>query len=122
LQVPFQVATELTAKDAVKAHLEAEFGLDEEDLNNPTQAAFASLVAFTIGGLIPLIAVIVATRNTRVAVTFIAVLIALTITGYLSATVGGSSRRKAILRVVLGGALAMAATYIVGRLFGTAVS
>jgi VIT1/CCC1 family predicted Fe2+/Mn2+ transporter len=121
-KVAHQVATELTAKDAVKAHLEAEFGLDEEDLNNPTQAAFASLVAFTIGGLIPLIAVIVATRNTRVAVTFIAVLIALTITGYLSATVGGASRRKAILRVVLGGALAMAATYIVGRLFGTAVS
>jgi VIT1/CCC1 family predicted Fe2+/Mn2+ transporter len=46
----------------------------------------------------------------------------LTITGYLSATVGGASRRRAILRVVIGGAVAMALTYLVGHLFGTAIS
>lgn len=115
------VAVELSKKDALKAHLSTELNLDEEDLNNPTQAALASMVSFTVGGLIPLIAVLVATQHTRIAVTFVAVLVALTITGYLSATVGSASRKRAILRVVVGGALAMAATYLVGHLFGTAV-
>lgn len=117
-----QVARELSAGDPLAAHLEAELQIDEADLNNPVHAALASMISFTIGGLIPLIAVLVATRHTRVAVTFVAVLIALCITGYLSATVGGASRRRAILRVVVGGAVAMALTYLVGHLFGTAVS
>ncbi len=116
------VAKELTAKDPLAAHLDAELNLDEEDLNNPTQAAVASFVSFTIGALVPLIAVITASRHTRVAVTFVAVLIALCITGYLSATVGTASRKRAIIRVVVGGAVAMAATYFVGHLFGTAVN
>ncbi len=117
-----QVARELTAEDALKAHLEAELQLDEEDLNNPLQAALASMVAFTAGALVPLVAMLAASKQTRVAVTFVAVLLALTITGYASATVGSASRKRAILRVVLGGAAAMAATYLVGHLFGTAVN
>lgn len=116
------VAHELSEKDALAAHLEAELQLDEADLNNPVHAGLASMIAFTVGGIIPLAAVLLATRHTRVAVTFVAVLIALCVTGYASATVGGASRRKAILRVVIGGALAMAATYFIGHLFGTAVS
>jgi len=117
-----QLARELTAKDPVAAHLEAELQIDEGDLNDPIQAAIASMVSFTIGALVPLVAVLTATRSMRVPVTFIAVLVALTITGYASATVGGASRRKAIVRVVLGGAIAMALTYLVGHVFGTKVS
>lgn len=116
------VAKELTANDPLAAHLEAELGLDEDDLNSPTQAAGASFIAFTVGGLVPLIAMVASTRSTRIGITFVAVLVALTITGYGSATAGGASRRRAVLRVVIGGALAMAATYYVGHLFGTAVS
>jgi len=116
-----QVARELSEKDALAAHLEAELQIDEDDLNNPTQAAIASMISFTVGGLIPLVAVLLASRHTRVAVTFVSVLIALCITGYLSATVGGASRKRAILRVVVGGAIAMALTYLIGHLFGTAV-
>jgi len=116
------VAKELSAKDALAAHLEAELQLDEEDLNSPWQAAIASLLSFTVGGLIPLLAVLLATRHTRVLITFIAVLGALTLTGYASATVGEASRKKAILRVVAGGALAMIATYVIGHLFGSAVT
>jgi VIT1/CCC1 family predicted Fe2+/Mn2+ transporter len=115
------MAQELTAKDALSAHLEAELQIDENDLNNPWQAASASFIAFTIGGVIPLAAVLLASHRTRVAVTFIAVLVALCVTGYLSATVGDASRKRAIIRIVVGGALAMAATYFVGHLFGTAV-
>jgi VIT1/CCC1 family predicted Fe2+/Mn2+ transporter len=116
-----QVARELTKTDALKAHLEAELQLDEDDLNNPVQAALASMLSFTVGGLIPLVAVLVASRHTRVAVTFIAVLLALCVTGYASATVGNASRKRAILRVVVGGAAAMLLTYLVGHLFGTAI-
>ena len=116
------VAKELTAKDPLKAHIDAELNLDEEDLNSPTQAALASLIAFTLGGVIPLIAVlIVAGRTARIVATFVAVLVALTITGYLSATAGKASRRHSIIRIVVGGALAMAVTYAVGRAFGTAI-
>ncbi len=114
-----QVAQELSAEDALKAHLDAELQLDEDDLNNPLQAALASMASFVGGALIPLVAVLAASRSTRIVVTFVAVLIALTITGYMSATVGGASRSRAILRVVVGGAAAMAATYFVGHLFGT---
>lgn len=117
-----KVAEELTQKDALRAHLDVELNLDEEDLNNPTQAALASMLSFTAGGLIPLLAVLLASAHLRIVVTVIAVVIALTVTGYGSATVGGASRRRAILRVVVGGILAMAATYFVGHLFGTAVS
>lgn len=117
-----QVAKELTATDPLAAHLEAELQLDEEDLNNPVHAAFASMVSFTAGALVPLVAVLAASARLRVIVTFVAVVIALTLTGYVSATVGSASRRKAIVRVVLGGALAMALTYLVGHIFGTRVS
>jgi VIT1/CCC1 family predicted Fe2+/Mn2+ transporter len=116
-----QVAKELTAKDAVAAHLEAELQINEEDLNDPVQAALASMIFFTVGGLIPLIAILAASSHMRIVVTFIAVLVALTLTGYASATVGNASRKRAILRVVAGGAAAMILTYLVGRLFGTAV-
>jgi len=117
------VAQELTDHDVIKAHLEVEFGIDEDDLNSPTHAAIASMSSFTVGGLVPLLAVLsVAGHTTRLVVTFVAVLIALTITGYASATVGGASRRRAILRVVLGGALAMAITYAIGHAFGTAIT
>jgi vacuolar iron transporter family protein len=117
-----QMARELTEKDALAAHLDAEMNIDEGDLNNPLQAAVASFISFTVGALVPLVAMLLASSHTRVAITFIAVLIALCITGYLSATVGEASRKRAIVRVVVGGALAMAATYFIGHLFGAAVS
>ncbi len=117
-----QVASELTAKNPLKAHLEAELNLDEDDLNNPWHAAYASLLAFTAGGLIPFVAVLAAAASLRFPVTFVAVLLALTVTGYLSATVGGASRRRAVVRVVLGGAIAMAVTYGIGHLFGAVIS
>lgn len=117
-----QVARELTESDALAAHLEVELQLDEEDLNSPGQAAFASMLSFTAGGLVPLVAMLLANSHSRVIVTFVAVLIALCVTGYASATVGGASRKRAIIRVVMGGAAAMALTYLVGHAFGTAVS
>lgn len=96
--------------------------LDQHDgeFTNPYQAAIASLVAFTIGGFVPLLAVIIAPAHTKVPVTVLAVLVALIITGFKSATVGGASRLRALVRVVCGGLLAMAITYFIGTIVGTA--
>ncbi len=116
-----KLAKELTDKDALKAHLDVELNIDAEDLTNPWHAAIASLLSFTAGALIPLVSVLLAPVHTRFYVTFVAVTVALVLTGYLSATAGGASRRRAIVRVVVGGALAMFITYGIGHLFGTAV-
>jgi VIT1/CCC1 family predicted Fe2+/Mn2+ transporter len=113
-----QVAHELTNHDVLGAHIDLEMGTSVDNLANPWQAAIASLLAFTIGGLIPLITIVVASHRVYIAATVIAVLVALCITGYLSAVVSNSSRLKVMIRIIVGGALAMAITYTIGRLFG----
>jgi vacuolar iron transporter family protein len=112
------VAKELTERDAFAAHVDAELGIDPDDLTNPWHAAYASALAFLSGAAIPLIATVLAPASVRIVVLFVAVIIALTVTGTLSAHVGGASKKKAAWRVVLGGVLAMALTFGVGKLFG----
>jgi len=116
-----QVAAELTAHDALAAHLDAELNLNPEDLANPVQAAAASALAFTLGGLLPLLAILLLPTAWRVPVTFVAVLAALAIAGAVSARIGGSNPRRAVVRVVIGGAAGLALTYGIGHLFGTAI-
>ncbi|MFC4125189.1 VIT1/CCC1 transporter family protein [Nocardia rhizosphaerae] len=116
-----QVAEELTAHDAFAAHAEAELRLDPDELTNPWAAAASSAVAFTCGALLPLVAIVVPPAQWRVPVTFAAVLLALALTGSVSARLGGSRRSRAVLRVVIGGALAMAITYAVGTVTDTVV-
>jgi VIT1/CCC1 family predicted Fe2+/Mn2+ transporter len=113
-----QVAEELTEKDALGAHLEARLHLDEDDVASPWHAALASAVAFTIGGVLPLLAILLLPSSTRIPVTFAAVLVALAVTGATSARIGGSPVLRATIRVIVGGALALAATYIIGHLLG----
>jgi VIT1/CCC1 family predicted Fe2+/Mn2+ transporter len=115
------VAQELTEKDALSAHVDIELGIDPDALTNPWQAAISSAVSFTLGALLPLLAIVLPPASARVPITFVVVLIALALTGSVSATVGGSGRRVAVRRIVLGGALAMIVTYGVGQLLGTAV-
>ncbi|WP_104179709.1 VIT family protein [Arthrobacter sp. B0490] len=115
-----QVALELTEHDALAAHLSAELNIDEVEVANPWHAAFASAAAFAAGAVLPLLAILLLPAGVRIPLTFVAVLVALTITGAVSAQAGGSSRRRAILRLIIGGALAMAFTYLVGALLGTA--
>jgi VIT1/CCC1 family predicted Fe2+/Mn2+ transporter len=113
------VALELTEHDALGAHLEAELKIDEGDVASAWHAAFASAIAFTVGAVLPLLAILLPPAEIRIPLTFVAVVIALAITGTVSARIGGSSKRKATLRLVIGGALAMAFTYGVGLLLGT---
>lgn len=114
-----QVAIELTEHDALAAHLSIELNIDQDDVVSPWHAAAASAAAFTIGAILPMLAILLPPADWRIPVTFVAVLMALAVTGTLSATIGGSSRLRATLRVVIGGALALAATYGVGVLLGT---
>ena len=117
-----QVAAELTEHDAFAAHLDAELRIDPDDLANPVQAATASALAFTVGALLPLLAILVPPTGWRVPVTFIAVLAALAIAGGVSARIGASSISRAVLRVVIGGAAGLSLTYGIGHLVGTAIS
>lgn len=115
------VAAELTARDAYAAHIDAELGLDPDELTNPWHAALASAAAFTVGALLPLIAIVVAPAGVRVLATFVVVVIALAITGSVSAALGKAKRARAVTRVVVGGALAMIVTFGVGQLLGASV-
>ncbi len=114
-----QVAVELTERDALAAHLDAELNIDPGDIVSPWRAALASAVAFTIGGVLPLAAVLIFPQEWRIAATVIAVLVALAVTGALGARLGYSPVLRPTIRVVLGGAIALAATYLLGQLVGT---
>jgi vacuolar iron transporter family protein len=116
------VASELMAHDALGAHLDAELNLDPSDTASPVQAAAASAFAFTLGALLPLLAMMVSPQGLRVTITVVAVLVALGVAGAASARVGGSSPRVAVLRIVIGGAAGVAFTYAVGHFFGTAIA
>lgn len=113
------VARELTETDALQAHLAMELNIDEDDVVSPWRAAAASAVAFTVGAILPLLAILLPPPGVRVPVTFAAVLIALGLTGALGARIGGGSKARATVRVVIGGALALAATFLVGMLLHT---
>jgi len=112
------VAHELTERDAFAAHVDIELGINPGSLANPWQAAFSSAVSFTIGALLPLIAILITPVPVRIPVTFGAVLIALALAGAISAQLGRAARHRAILRIVAGGVIAMAAAYGIGHLIG----
>lgn len=111
------VAKELTQHDAFAAHIDAELGIDPSNLTNPWHAAFASAVSFLIGAIIPLIAILLPSVSMRIPIAFMSVLVALALTGTLSAKIGGASVIRASTRVVIGGVIAMIVTYGIGTLF-----
>lgn len=112
------VGKELTKHDALGEHAEVELGIDPQNLTNPWYAAYASGFAFLCGAIIPILAVVLAPTSHIVFATFASVIIALITTGALSAQAGGSSKQTAIIRVVVGGVIAMIITFGVGKLFG----
>ena len=117
-ELALQVARELTAHDALGAHAEVELGIDPDDLTNPWTAAWASMLSFTLGALLPLLLIVLVPASVRVPVTIVAVLLALGLTGWASARFGYGPARKAVLRNMTGGFFAMAVTYGIGYLVG----
>jgi VIT1/CCC1 family predicted Fe2+/Mn2+ transporter len=112
------VAAELTAHDALAAHLDAELNIDPDNIASPWHAALASAIAFVSGGILPFLTILLP-PTIRVAVTFVVVLAALAGTGALGARLGGSGVPRAMIRVVIGGAIALAATFLIGKALGT---
>ena len=88
---------------------------------SPWHAALASAIAFTIGALLPMATILLVPHPTRILATFVAVLLALAVTGYVAAWIGGARRGRAVVRILIGGAVALGATFLVGTLFGTTV-
>jgi len=115
------VAAELSARNALAAHLDAELHIDPADIPSPVQAAGASALSFISGAVLPMLAILLPPAALRVPVAFAAVLVALALTGAVSARLGGSNVRRAVVRVVVGGALGLAFTYGIGHLFGAAI-
>lgn len=116
------VAAELEGHHALDAHLRLELGIDHRSIAKPWVAAFSSAVAFTLGSVLPLVAILAPPDSLRIPVAFVAVLLALALTGAVSAYLGQASKRVAVLRLVAGGALAMAITFAIGELLDVAVA
>lgn len=118
-----QVAVELSEKDVLRAHLDAELGIDPDDIVNPWSAAISSALAFFLGSLLPMLAILLPPPQWRIPVTFVAVLVALGLTGTLGARLGGTPHvARAAVRVVVGGALALGATFLIGSLLGVSAA
>ncbi|MEY4533195.1 MAG: hypothetical protein RI926_964 [Actinomycetota bacterium] len=113
-----QVAVEMTEVDALKTHLDIELGINQEELTNPVAAAISSAISFFAGAILPLLAVLLVPGAAKIPATVAASLIALALTGGVGAFIGGAPVPRAILRVTIGGAAALAVTYFIGSLLG----
>jgi VIT1/CCC1 family predicted Fe2+/Mn2+ transporter len=112
------VAVQLTTKDPLRAHADADLGIDPDELTSPLAAGLSSLLAFAVGAMIPLLAILLPGPDLRVPVTLVAVVLTLAITGFASAKVGLAKPFPAVLRNMAGGSIAMAITYVVGGMIG----
>lgn len=121
-EVSRQVARELSRHDALAAHAELELGLDPDELTSPWHAALSSFVAFFAGALIPLVAILLPLGTSSSLVAVAAVIVGLVATGWISSALGDAPRWPAIRRNVLMGSATMAATHVIGLIFGVAIS
>ncbi|BCK70641.1 membrane protein [Streptomyces libani subsp. rufus] len=106
-QLAREVAEQLTEHDALRAHAEVELGIDPDALTNPWHAAGASFLAFTVGALLPLLAIVLPPAAYRLWITVVAVVAALGLCGWSSARMGFAPVGRAVLRNVGGGVVAM---------------
>ncbi|GAA1186912.1 VIT family protein [Streptomyces hebeiensis] len=119
-EVAREAAEQLTRRDALGAHARVELGIDPNALTNPWHAAGASCLSFTVGALLPLLAMVLPPAAHRLWITVLSVLVALALTGWGSARLGAAAPGPAMLRNVGGGAVAMGVTYAAGALLGAA--
>jgi len=120
-KLAIQVAEELTAKDALKAHAEAELGIDSDHHVSPMQAALSSFVAFALGGMLPLLAMAGPWIEHRIQATVASVVVALILTGFVGARIGGAKSGRGIIRNLVISLLTMGITYVIGHLVGTSL-
>lgn len=112
------VAEELTSHDAFGAHARDELNLNPDELAKPNQAAVASAIAFSIGAVLPLLATVLAPEPYQQSATALTALVALAALGSWSAQLGGAPQRPAVMRVLIGGSIAMGLSIGIGALTG----
>ena len=120
-ELAIQVATQLHAHDAVSAHARDELNINQDALANPLKAALASTIAFSIGALVPIVAALLSNTSDGVYLIVGFSIVGLAVFGSLGAYLGGGHKVHAALRVLIGGAAAMAITYGIGLLIGTSL-
>jgi VIT1/CCC1 family predicted Fe2+/Mn2+ transporter len=120
-ETAMQVAIELTGNDALAAHIRDELGINEISQANPIQAAISSGAAFTVGGVLPLLVILFAPIKNMEYWLYAFTIIFLIILGSIAAKTGGSSVKKAILRITIWGTIAMLLSALVGYIFGVRV-
>ncbi len=116
-----RVADQLMAKDALGAHARDELGISDLTTARPVQAALTSAATFAVGAAMPLLMVLVSPTGLLIPIVSIASLGFLAVLGAFGAKAGGADIMKATARVTFWGALAMAATALIGKLFGAAI-
>jgi vacuolar iron transporter family protein len=121
LELARTVADQLMAKDALGAHARDELGISEITTARPVQAALTSAATFAVGAAMPLLMVLIAPTDKLVPIVTVASLAFLALLGAIGAQAGGADPMKGMARVTFWGAIAMAATAGIGRLFGTVV-
>ncbi len=116
-----QVAKQLTAHNALDAHLRDEIGLSETTSAHPLQAALASAGAFAVGAVIPLLVTLLLPNEILLSALVVSTLLGLAGLGYVSATLGGAKPLPAVGRVVIWGMIALGVTGVIGKLVGVSV-
>ena len=118
-ELAHQVAEQLMEHDAIGAHARDELGITEEFSARPLQAALASAASFAVGAALPILVIYMAAESSMITLVAVTSLLFLALLGALSARAGGANIATGAMRVTFWGALAMAATAVVGALFGT---
>jgi len=119
-ELAMQVAKQLTEHDQLAAHLRDELGIEPSTRARPLQAAWISAVSFATFAMVPIVALLIASRSAAVYAIPAASMVALAGLGIFGAHLGGAPMPRAALRVTIGGGIAMALTYAIGHLFGVA--
>ena len=112
-----QAAEEMMSKDPLTTTVRERYGFSLNHELSAGGAALASLISFPIGSILPMLAISVMPRSMREIATFIAVVIALALTGYAASALNGANKQKAVMRNIISGVFTMIVTYVIGSLF-----
>jgi len=117
-ELAMKVGEQLSKRDRLSAHMRDELGIDQASLSRPIQAAWISAASFASFAIVPILALMIAPAGARIPAIAAVSLVSLAALGAFGGHLGGAPLGRAALRVTLGGALAMAVTAAIGRLFG----
>ncbi|MHA8110209.1 VIT1/CCC1 transporter family protein [Lactobacillaceae bacterium Melli_B4] len=114
-----QATKEMMDENPLVTTIREKYGFNVNEFTSPYAAAIASMISFPTGSILPLAAIALFPSSSRVSMTFIAVVIALAITGYSAAILSKANRTRSVLRNIISGMLTMVVTYLIGKIIGT---